>query len=485
MIRPGILLTVRHLLYAAQPEPEPEAGAKPSSAAIDWGKVRIRFLGEHRDCPEGTRGPVRGVSQPLWNSGAQPDARSVDAALLRLDWTPSEKVDTLILPEEPASGRRWMAAGFARVAQSTEACTSFPSPIVLQGDVYPRAWRELDLGVDHPPEDSRAWEGASGAAVLSEGALRGVISGNRRASGANRFLATPASHLLQHRGFCEVLGIAFEDSGQVARTRSAVAEVLDVHPLLRGDLGRRLGWAGSEHETQRQSSEKIARLLMEAPMVDALFALHDAQKDLLKRNSKEADGAVPILERVLPALVDAGLVLATRQSIDAGIGFVAVPATTPTVAGAIMAAAFRREVQFQRPEQAYPRARYAIDAFAPGGAQKGMVERPLDALLEDLERSMDLVDSHDLDMPRDRKIAKIRTHLKLDRRLQRTTPWYIVFIERKAERDQGDKASLLEVIREKLPELLLVEIVAPPQSDWDDGYTMSQLVRKILEGRTS
>jgi hypothetical protein len=167
-----------------------------------------------------------------WQGG--PD---LDAAILETIFPKTVNTWGVLSEQKPASDSRWTSSGFARAGRTPAE----RKVIGMTGQVL--AVREnqarLELGVEYPPEQREAWQGASGSPVFIEGRICGVVAVCEEDFHGNRLEATAVCRLLQLREFRAAIGYD-NRADLLADIRRSIAGRLEKSPVAMEVLGREL-----------------------------------------------------------------------------------------------------------------------------------------------------------------------------------------------------------------------------------------------------
>ena len=198
VVAPGIVLTAHHVVFDDHGKDEPglvvrrEGSAETSSATVVW-----------------------------------PGSADLDVALLAfepLGPAPSHPL-AVLSARNIRVGELWTAHGYPEVRKQN------PSKEMekVSGTCEPRFEREASLWLDAPvPPD--VWEGLSGAAVVVEDQIVGVVRGVPKGWTGKRVSATPVAAFVRNPGFCKALGLGKVDE-QLEKDVDAIE----------ADLAKRLG----------------------------------------------------------------------------------------------------------------------------------------------------------------------------------------------------------------------------------------------------
>ncbi len=293
--------------------------------AVCSGGVEVRFFRRDRE----TSWPAQVVWPP---EGANEDVLALDVAVLSL----AEAIADCPLAPGPqldlVSGGGWESEGFPAASFKKSAGGVSPEP--LKGTLHSVATGDpaLKLDLTSHPEKPEGWRGYSGAPVVSDRRLVGVL---RRLPGGweGRVEATAFSALWQASGFQDAIG----DRG--------VRTVLDrFRAELRAELVRRLGpeWlrkaVAEELAGPLGSADEMAEILLSEPTLNVAVALRNVRYHLEAGDitgdplavEDLACAALPQLEEALTAVTDAIRGRETDSSLSLSI-------ETPTVAELAMA----------------------------------------------------------------------------------------------------------------------------------------------------
>ena len=140
----------------------------------------------------------RSKAKKIWpkDEAIEGIAKLLDAAILDCEF-PCEIVDYYPISKvPPANGSDWESEGFAKIKENGD-------PVGIRGKVTVKAekYQYLELSNECKAESGDEWKGASGAAVVVNRRVVGVISTCLKKANGSIFMAVPAWILLDQDGF--------------------------------------------------------------------------------------------------------------------------------------------------------------------------------------------------------------------------------------------------------------------------------------------
>lgn len=288
--------------------------------------VKVRFIADHQT--------------PVWKTWRQAKVvwrgkQGLDAALLQVD-----KVDDLrffpYISFRPNGS--WHGLGFPAASKSAlnemRVDTGLSGSVTLGG----RLTGDIEITIGQPPKDDSKWAGISGAPVVWNDYLIGIIKSLKGKYGGERLSAVPVGALLQDDAFVDL--IRQDKDEYFGEVEAQVAAILKDASSLCNSLRRRL--AISERD-----EEKVARSMLEYSSVEELIEAFIELKN--GRIGSESQGDLQkLMNRLLPLLHDCHVTDLERLRKGRG-GALRLPATTRAVAEIILANAEQRATSYKTP----------------------------------------------------------------------------------------------------------------------------------------
>lgn len=320
----GVPLSRRYVLTTAHGIPESVSD-----------KVQVRFIHDVRQSNCNWRD-----AKVVWRGG-----EDLDAVLLKIPEV-ENLVSFIYSNRLPIETTDWEGSGFPAAKKVSEGeLKGHRDTTGLNGKFMPGGnlkSGELDLTVEAGPDDPGKWAGISGAPVLCQGRLIGIIKSLPGDFGGKRFSAVPLWRLLEMPGFCEK--IEFEDrQALLDATKKRAEQLLENESEVLNAL--------------LETKTMFGAVAKPHPVVEKLFGMDlEAFGKTInwaresKRLSKASQREVldQLLNLVLPHLFDYAMVASARQHIQGGV-LVRLPIATRTVAEIFMAGTDRRPTSFRQP----------------------------------------------------------------------------------------------------------------------------------------
>lgn len=259
----------------------------------------------------------------------------LDVAVLEANLTHDKLGHVLALLSERtiAAGERWEAKGFPEVSEKKPSSEAHKyGDTTLSWDPSEKC---LVLKEFATPD---SWCGLSGAAVIINGHIVGVVRSYERNHDGRRLRATPIAHFAHVPGFREALGLTEQDD-ELAKDLTAleadIVRELHVSPRFLQAIADRLECRASApdvaHALVRTRASDVATLLVD---LDKMFA-------------EERHRVRQLLWRTLPLSVDwHAVVLQARRVLAQGGQAIEVPMSTETIAEIILAGTDGRSCEF-------------------------------------------------------------------------------------------------------------------------------------------
>lgn len=348
----NLILTARHPLFPKEPKRD-DGGCNR-----DGCKIEVRW--RHPGVDAGRWWPVKAIA---WES------ERWGLALLECDLPPGVSTWGLLSEHKPEDVMKWKSAGFPCVGGKKEGIRQ---PFHLKGSVFSMLDREetFALSATAGPEKEEDWKGASGSPVFVDWRILGVVVSVPARLKAERLRAVPIWRVLREDdGFRKAIRYE-ERRAHCDQIMGRVEEALESAPGAVEALIRHL--PGAVDEQHRDAGAKIvyvAERLLDTEVESLVKACRSAHK-AVERHQADAKAITEIVQIVLPAVYDHGVVEAVRNiKGDATASLITVPAYFPTIAEIIMAGVDRRETRFcpREREDDFPKGQLNLPEPPEGG----------------------------------------------------------------------------------------------------------------------
>lgn len=304
----------------------------------------------------------------VWNG--MKEAEKIDGLLLQIDEV-ENLVSFIYTDRLPSQSTDWEGSGFPVAGTIPEGeLEGHQEAIPLNGKYNP--WgnpkkNELSLTNDIKLVKPGKWAGISGAPVICQGRLIGIIKSLPEDFQGSLLSGLPFWYLLTNHNFCKEIGFT-DHQDQLNSTKDKVKEFLEDSPVVVDAL----------YKTSRTKDLNFKRKTPEA-IVEALFEMNiekfgmtinwareiDIKPGLDTNDHKVLD---KILNFILPCLFDLSMVTSAHEQITSGM-MVRVPIATRTITEIFMAAADRRHTSFHNPvtRDELPIGKTCIEALPESG----------------------------------------------------------------------------------------------------------------------
>lgn len=350
----NLILTARHPLFPDQP-PRDDEGCNRHGC-----KIEVRW--RHPGVDVNRWWPVRGIA---WES------ETWDLALLDCDLPSDVSTWGLLSEQRPQDEMEWVSAGFPHVGGKRAGVRQ---PFHMKGGVFSMCDVEDSFALEATagPSAMEDWKGASGSPVFVNWRILGVIVSVPDNLGAERLRAVPMWRVLREdEGFRKAVRY---EAGRARRDRvqGKVRLALDAAPGAIDALIEELPGAAEATRLQdtRAKASYLADRLLNEEVESLLRACRSAHKAVVVVTRTDAETIATIVQTLLPAIYDHGVVEAVRNIRgEATASLVTVPAYFPTVAEIIMAGVDRRDTLFcpRKREDDFPKGLLSLPEPPEGG----------------------------------------------------------------------------------------------------------------------
>lgn len=297
-------------------------------------KAEIRFIADFNAGRGWRKGEV------AWHGG-----KAVDASLLIIE--EFDEIQSFIYSGElPDESVPWEGAGFPCASKITDGeLKGHRNSKGLSGKYRPGGGlksQELDLSVDDRPKIPGKWAGISGAPVLYQRKLVGIIKSFKKDFDGDSLWAVSIRQLLRDESFCKCLGLRDRED-LASSVRRTVKALLSASEDVTKAIGEQLMIADAPHHV-----EQVVDELFSAEIQIFEEIAHNVLKTILPGNERSLETLENLLNLMLPLLYDQDIVNSVHSEL-VNSTFVRLPVKTRTVAEIIMAAVGGRRASYRKP----------------------------------------------------------------------------------------------------------------------------------------
>lgn len=304
----------------------------------------------------------------VWNG--MKEAEKIDGLLLQIDEV-ENLVSFIYTDRLPGNTTQWEGAGFPAAGLITEGeLDGHQDAIPLNGEYNP--WgkaKENKLALTNKIKliEPGKWAGISGAPVMCQGRLIGIVESLNEDFKGSLIYGIPFSSLLNNQNFCSMIG--FKDhQDQLEATKTVVKELLEESPGVVDALYKTSKNKGLNFKNK--STSTIVEALFTMDIEKFGMTINWAREIDIKPGLDTNDHKVldKILNFILPCLFDLSMVTSAHEQITSGM-MVRVPIATRTITEIFMAAADRRHTSFHNPvtRDELPIGKTCIEALPESG----------------------------------------------------------------------------------------------------------------------
>ncbi|MCB0305953.1 MAG: hypothetical protein KDI38_19485, partial [Calditrichaeota bacterium] len=201
---------------------------------------------------------------------------------------------------------------------------------------------ELDLTVEPKPEIPGKWAGISGAPVLIQGRLVGIIQSYQEDFGGGNLAAVSIEQLLKEDSFAK--HIALKDWEDFVGAICAKLEIfLKRSEQLSNVLGNLLSVSNAPHRP-----DEIVKKLVDLRVGEFEWTMADTISGFGKPQTSDWKSLETFSNLLLPIIYDRTTINSVHESLGKGT-LLHLPVATRTVAEILMAAVQRRPAAFRKP----------------------------------------------------------------------------------------------------------------------------------------
>jgi len=299
-------------------------------------EAEVRFIHDFRQDPKKWR-----KAKIVWKGGTQ----KLDAALLELD--PIDDLVSFIYSDDlPNFSKDWEGYGFPAANKISEGeleghrdSKGFYGKFMRWGNMKTG---ELDLTVEPKPEFPGQWAGISGAPVLIDDKVVGIIKSYQEDFGGRNLAAVAIRQLFKDDSFAKHFVLPdWEDF--VGSICLKLENLLKGSEKLSNVLGNLLSISNAVHRL-----DEIVKTLVNLRVDEFEWKMADTISGI--ENPQESDWKTleMFLNLLLPIIYDITAIHSVHDNLGKG-SLLRVPVATRTVAELLMAAVQRRAAAFRKP----------------------------------------------------------------------------------------------------------------------------------------